>query len=126
MNNIEAAKILVSLAVSEPEAVDETDNVRVFPAYDVLSQEGWSALLNAAQKGHYEIIKILLENGASVDLPDLVGFCRSKGEWKYSDGMESSNVGSVQKPTGHCDHFTTVQSEYHESSRLPLLRHTST
>ena len=71
---MEAVKALVALAVSDPETVDETDNVSLhrFLTSSIFFKEGWSALLNAAQKGNYESVKILLENGASVDLPDLV------------------------------------------------------
>ncbi|CEF61893.1 Ankyrin repeat and KAP P-loop domain and Ankyrin repeat-containing domain-containing protein [Strongyloides ratti] len=46
----------------EDSDVDETDN------------EGWSALLNAAQNGFTEICDILIQNGASVDLSDLMGW----------------------------------------------------
>lgn len=37
-------------------------------------QEGWSALLNAAHGGHIDIVRLLLDNGASVDQPDLMGW----------------------------------------------------
>ncbi|PIO62466.1 ankyrin repeat protein [Teladorsagia circumcincta] len=36
--------------------------------------EEWSALLNAAHKGHTEVVKILLESGANVDFPDSLGW----------------------------------------------------
>uniref|UniRef100_A0A7E4UPU9 KAP NTPase domain-containing protein n=1 Tax=Panagrellus redivivus TaxID=6233 RepID=A0A7E4UPU9_PANRE len=42
--------------------IDETDN------------EGWSALLNACHLGHTDVVKLLLEAGASVDQADLMGW----------------------------------------------------
>ena len=39
-----------------------------------LFQDGWAALLNASNSGYYDIAKILIDYGASVDLPDAVGF----------------------------------------------------
>ncbi|CDR32811.1 KAP NTPase domain-containing protein [Caenorhabditis elegans] len=50
------------LAQLDPDAIDETDN------------EGWSALLNAAHCGHVDIVRLLIDNGASVDQPDLMGW----------------------------------------------------
>ncbi|KJH52812.1 P-loop domain protein, KAP family [Dictyocaulus viviparus] len=53
---------------------DNVEAVRTLAADAEYIQEGWSALLNAAHKGHAEVAKILLENGAAVDLPDLMGW----------------------------------------------------
>ncbi len=38
---------------------------------DLLEENGWSALMIASQNGHGEVVKILLENGAEVDLQAL-------------------------------------------------------
>ncbi|CAJ0603374.1 unnamed protein product [Cylicocyclus nassatus] len=54
-NNAHAVRCL-SL---DQNVLNETDN------------EGWSALLNAAYKRHFDIVKILLEAG---DLPDMMGW----------------------------------------------------
>ncbi|CAD6196866.1 unnamed protein product [Caenorhabditis auriculariae] len=59
VNNERVAKQLVVL---DPDAIDETDN------------EGWSSLLNCSQYGHISILRTLLENGAAVDQPDLLGW----------------------------------------------------
>ncbi|KAK6024357.1 putative septum site-determining protein MinC [Ostertagia ostertagi] len=53
-NNVAAVKTLAL----DPDILDESDS------------EEWSALLNAAHKGHTEVVKILLESGANVDFPD--------------------------------------------------------
>lgn len=38
----------------------------------LISQDGWTALIAACKEGHYEVVKELMENGAKVQLPDLV------------------------------------------------------
>lgn len=59
VGNVEIVKQLVAV---DPESIDDTDN------------EGWSALLNAAQHGHLGAVIGLIEGGASVDQPDLMGW----------------------------------------------------
>uniref|UniRef100_A0AC35TW30 ANK_REP_REGION domain-containing protein n=1 Tax=Rhabditophanes sp. KR3021 TaxID=114890 RepID=A0AC35TW30_9BILA len=57
-----AGHINIVRQLIEDSDVDESDN------------EGWSALLNAAANGHTDICKMLIENGASIDLADLMGW----------------------------------------------------
>ena len=38
----------------------------------LIFQDGWTALIAACKEGHYEVVKELMENGAKVQLPDLV------------------------------------------------------
>ena len=38
-----------------------------------LQQDGWSALMSASRNGHGEVVKILLEKGAQVDLQNQNG-----------------------------------------------------
>ncbi|PAV64255.1 hypothetical protein WR25_13293 [Diploscapter pachys] len=59
VGNLEAVK---QLAQFDIEYLDDTDN------------DGWTALLNASNAGYYDIAKILIDYGASVDLPDALGW----------------------------------------------------
>ncbi|TMS38043.1 hypothetical protein L596_004856 [Steinernema carpocapsae] len=52
---------IARLVIAESE-LDDTDN------------DGWSALLNAAHKGHIEIVQLLLDAGSAVDQTDLMGW----------------------------------------------------
>ena len=36
------------------------------------NQEGWTALYGAAMKGHMEILMLLLDRGADIDIVDMV------------------------------------------------------
>ncbi|VDK27357.1 unnamed protein product [Anisakis simplex] len=39
---------------------------------DDIDYDGWTALLNAAHEGHFEVAETLINAGAAVDYPDLV------------------------------------------------------
>ena len=54
-------KDLVPILLQDSD-VEETDN------------DGWSALLNACKEGHVEVCRILLDVGAAIDQPDLMGW----------------------------------------------------
>ncbi|EGT36291.1 hypothetical protein CAEBREN_31794 [Caenorhabditis brenneri] len=60
------------LAQIDPESIDETDN-KLITSY-LNFQEGWSALLNAAHGGFVDIVRLLIDHGAAVDQPDLMGW----------------------------------------------------
>ena len=38
----------------------------------LLLQDGWSALIQASQNGHFDVVDTLLQRGASVDLQNTV------------------------------------------------------
>ena len=40
-------------------------------------QNGFTPLIAASQEGHKDIVEVLLEHGAEVDLPDKVSVCVS-------------------------------------------------
>ena len=47
-------------------------------------QEGWSPLINAAERGHVKLAEVLLEKGASVDLTGPVrGYWSMGKEYKF-------------------------------------------
>ena len=39
-------------------------------------QDGWTALMHAAQNGHDAVVKMLLERNATIDQADTVGFVK--------------------------------------------------
>ena len=51
-----------------------TRHIRFFACCDL--QDGWTALMVAAQSGHDAVAKALLEQGATVDHADTVGFVK--------------------------------------------------
>lgn len=109
-NNVAAAKALAL----DAEVVDETDNVCLtsfrlqLTPLSVHVQEEWSALLNAAHKGHTEVVKILLENGASVDQPDYVSYCFKCYLTWYVFRQILSSCGFSQDGLPLCGPFTNV------------------
>ena len=51
-------------------------NMHLFPLIEITLtmnwQDGWTALMLAAQEGHSNVVETLLQHGASVDMQSLV------------------------------------------------------
>ncbi len=58
---------------------------------DLLSgRQGWTALLKASEKGHTEIVKLLLEHNATVDIADKCGREKTElGKERAGDGGDN-------------------------------------
>ena len=73
--------------------------ISVHATNNVMNQDGYTALMFAAQYGHDAVVTLLLDRGANIDCADKVGsMCLyGKGQWRMCYGGREGGTEGERK-----------------------------